>query len=158
MLTRRYACGFLFSPDRTRVLLIRKNRPSWQKGLLNGVGGKLEAGETPAHAMARECREETGLDLPPDAFEHVITLTGNNDGGDGGDAWEACFFRAFAPIDRARAMTDELLEIHPTLRVPPDVIPNLRWIIPLLLDDEPASGRYAVRVLGAPPISKDAGV
>jgi 8-oxo-dGTP diphosphatase len=145
-MTRRYACGFVFSPDRARVLLIRKKRPAWQAGLLNGVGGKLEPGESSEQAMRRECHEETGLELPAGAFHHVITLSGQNDGG-AGDDWEAHFFRAFAPIDQARAMTDELLEIHSTLRIPPDVIPNLRWIIPLLLDDEPASGRYAVQVL-----------
>jgi 8-oxo-dGTP diphosphatase len=47
-----YACGFLFSLDRTRVLLIRKRRPAWQAGRLNGVGGKIEPGETPAKRCA----------------------------------------------------------------------------------------------------------
>ena len=37
---QHYACGFLFSQDRTRVVLIRKRRPAWQAGKLNGVGGK----------------------------------------------------------------------------------------------------------------------
>src|SRR5690349_13991679 len=42
-----YALGFLF--DGTgRVVLIRKRRPAWQAGLLNGVGGKVEPGEAPA--------------------------------------------------------------------------------------------------------------
>ena len=34
-----YACGFLFSDDRRHVVLIRKRRPAWQAGKLNGVGG-----------------------------------------------------------------------------------------------------------------------
>lgn len=49
--------GFLFSGP--RVLLVRKTRPSWQAGLLNGVGGKVEDNETPIAAMYREFGEET---------------------------------------------------------------------------------------------------
>ena len=40
---REYVCGFLFSPDRKKVLLIRKRRPAWQAGKLNGVGGKVDS-------------------------------------------------------------------------------------------------------------------
>jgi hypothetical protein len=34
-----YVVGFLFSPSGAEVVLIRKARPSWQSGLLNGIGG-----------------------------------------------------------------------------------------------------------------------
>ena len=76
---QHYVCGFLFSPDRSRVLLIRKRRPAWQAGRLNGVGGKVEAGEALYHAMRREFREEAGLDLPESQWAHAITLTGPAD-------------------------------------------------------------------------------
>ena len=55
----RYVLGFAFHPARG-VVLIRKNRPEWQAGKLNGVGGKIERGELPEQAMAREFEEETG--------------------------------------------------------------------------------------------------
>ena len=45
-------------------------------------------------------------------------------------------------------MTDEPLEVHPTRPLPPDTIPNLQWMIPLMLDDEPAERRYEVHVIG----------
>jgi hypothetical protein len=32
--------GFLFRNNDTEVALIRKNKPDWQKGKLNGIGGK----------------------------------------------------------------------------------------------------------------------
>jgi hypothetical protein len=51
--------GFAFSPDHSRVVLIAKNRPARQAGRLNGVGGHVKPGETPAAAMAREFREES---------------------------------------------------------------------------------------------------
>ena len=71
---RGYVCGFFFSPDRGRVLLIRKRRPAWQVGRLNGVGGKIEPGESPAQAMCREFREEAGLDVGD--WQPGVELTG----------------------------------------------------------------------------------
>lgn len=64
-----YVVGFLFSLDCTcgtscaRVALIRKNRPKWQEGLWNGIGGKLEPNELCIDAMRREFREEAGLSI-----------------------------------------------------------------------------------------------
>jgi hypothetical protein len=37
-----YVCGFMFANDFTEVALIRKNKPEWQRGKLNGIGGKVE--------------------------------------------------------------------------------------------------------------------
>ncbi|MEE1622539.1 8-oxo-dGTP diphosphatase [Zafaria sp. Z1313] len=37
-------------------------------------GGKIEAGETPAHAAARELAEETGLEADPDELTDVATI------------------------------------------------------------------------------------
>ncbi|HEX8911117.1 MAG TPA: NUDIX domain-containing protein [Humisphaera sp.] len=133
---QHYACGFLFSPDRARVLLIRKRRPAWQAGKLNGVGGKVEPGETPADAMAREFREEAGLSVA--GWEPVLRLAGPD--------WVGHFFRAFGDVDAARSMTDEQLEIHPAATPPAEVIPNLRWMIPMLLDDDVVGRTYAVEV------------
>jgi 8-oxo-dGTP diphosphatase len=126
----------MFSPDRSRVLLIRKRRPAWQAGRLNGVGGKIEPGEAPADAMRREFREEAALDT--DAWQHVLTLTGHH--------WQGHFYRAFGDVDAARPLTDEPLERHPARLLPADVIPNLSWIIPLMLDELAVGGAYTVRV------------
>ena len=63
MKTFRYVVGFAYSLDKSKVMLIRKQKPEWQKGCLNGIGGKIEPGEKPNEAMTRECREETGLTL-----------------------------------------------------------------------------------------------
>lgn len=133
---QEYVCGFLFSPDRSRVLLIRKLRPPWQAGKLNGVGGKVEPGETAYQAMCREFREEAGLDVAD--WQRGVVLTGGD--------WRGHFFRTFGDVDAARARTDEPLERHGVAALPPDVIPNLTWIIPLLLDDDAAGGRYGVDV------------
>lgn len=135
---QHYVCGFLFSPDRSRVLLIRKRRPDWQAGRLDGVGGKVEPTD-PSYlaAMTREFGEEASLTIHD--WQHCLTLAAAD--------WEGHFFRAFGDIDAAPPLTDELLEIHPASPLPADTIPNLRWIIPLLLDDDAVCRRqYAVRV------------
>lgn len=56
-----YVLGFMFNLAESKVLLVWKNRPAWQAGKLNGVGGKIEEGETPIQAMNREFAEETGF-------------------------------------------------------------------------------------------------
>ena len=142
---KTYVCGFLFSSDRTRVLLIRKNRPAWQAGKLNGLGGKIELGETPHEAMRREFREEAGVDLPEERWQHVLTLSGDDDAG-AGHGWAGHFFRAFGGLDAVRAMTDEQIEVHDARMLPETVIPNLRWMIPLMLDEEVVRKAYAVQV------------
>ena len=55
-----YVLGFMFSADLERVLLMRKNRPEFQAGQFNGLGGKIEGDETPLNAMIREFEEEAG--------------------------------------------------------------------------------------------------
>jgi 8-oxo-dGTP diphosphatase len=58
---KMFVCGFLFSADKKQVALIEKERPDWQKGYLNGIGGHIEKNEVPLDTMIREFEEETGF-------------------------------------------------------------------------------------------------
>ncbi len=61
----KYVCGFAqaSTPEfENRVLLIKKERPDWQLGLWNGIGGKIETGEGIRKAMQRKFLEETGIE------------------------------------------------------------------------------------------------
>lgn len=60
---KQFVVGFIFTKDEQHTLLIQKNRPEFQRGKYNGVGGGVQDGETPLQAMIRECREETGLHI-----------------------------------------------------------------------------------------------
>ena len=51
-----------FVQQGSRVLMIRKKR-GLGAGKINGVGGKLEKGETPEAGVVREAREELGITL-----------------------------------------------------------------------------------------------
>lgn len=124
---RKYVCGFRFSPD-GQVVLIRKNKPAWQKGGLNGVGGKIEPGETPLQAMRREFYEEAGLDI--EDWTLSVVLSGHNN-----DGWIVYFFQSHGPIDGAESKTDEQITMVPARNLPQDVLYNLHWLIPLCLEN-----------------------
>jgi 8-oxo-dGTP diphosphatase len=65
-----------FILHRDQVLLLRRRFEPWA-GLLNGVGGKLEPGETPLACVMREVAEETGLMLAEQPrFAGVATWAG----------------------------------------------------------------------------------
>lgn len=49
-----------FPNNSDQVLLVMKDRPEWQKGFFNLVGGKVEEGEIIEEAAIRELWEETG--------------------------------------------------------------------------------------------------
>jgi 8-oxo-dGTP diphosphatase len=61
MAQKEYVLAIALNAQKSKILLVRKLTPEWQRGLLNGPGGKIEQGETPLHAMIREFKEETGL-------------------------------------------------------------------------------------------------
>lgn len=54
------------------LLLNRQKQPAM--GMWNGVGGKIEAGESPTEAVIRETFEETGLTVPDVQFAGTILL------------------------------------------------------------------------------------
>lgn len=146
---RRYVAGFLFRQQiptvlnayvGKHVLLVRKNHPKWQAGLMNGIGGEIEDGESILGAMVREFTEEAkfvtnGWDLF--ASEH-------------GPGYEVWFFRhtlnaeweAKQPYE-APAANDkgEELEWCDARDIKYPVIGNLRWLMPLALDPRPIQVR-----------------
>jgi 8-oxo-dGTP diphosphatase len=54
------------------VLLLNRERSSWM-GCWNGIGGKLEPGESPRDSMIREIAEETGITGYDLDFRGLIT-------------------------------------------------------------------------------------
>jgi 8-oxo-dGTP diphosphatase len=122
----RWVAGFLIEGgegDYTGVVLVRKNRPVWQSGYLNGVGGHIEPGETPEHAMRREFQEEAGLDVPD--WHHFATVEC--------PAGAIAFFRAFCDAAEVQTMTDEPIEVRSVDEVlaSGECLPNLSWLLPL---------------------------
>lgn len=119
-----YSVGFLH--DDTRVVLIQKSRPSWQAGLLNGVGGHLEQGEDGFRAMRREFKEETGVYVP--VWEKFLTL-------EGAKSRIHCFasYDTGNWINQVTSTTDEpVFVVKFADMLMRATVPNIRWIIPLM--------------------------
>ena len=56
-----------------RVLLAEKKR-GFGLGFLNGYGGKVQEGETPAEAAVRELREEASITVAPATLDKVAVI------------------------------------------------------------------------------------
>ncbi len=123
-----YTLGFIFNHTKTSVLLIQKNRPDWQKGKVNGIGGHIEKGEEPINSFIREVREETGIELntthvqfvgyiqSPESLVHVYTTLYDGE------------------KNTVSSRTDEKVAWFPRAELPPNIMSNLSWLIPLSLD------------------------
>ena len=59
---------FLYKPQTEEILLAMKKR-GFGEGKWNGVGGKVESGESVREAAIREAREEIGVDIDPRDLE-----------------------------------------------------------------------------------------
>ena len=130
--TPTHVVGFCFSEDLTRVVLIRKARPAWQAGKLNGVGGRIEPGETSLAAMCREFREETEY-AGEIAWRHFC----HYDCPSRGTVLEffcAADEKSYRQI-REPDSADEPIRKHEvrTLYLA-DTIPNLLWLVPMAMN------------------------
>lgn len=135
-----YVVGFCFADDLESVWLIRKKRPSWQAGRLNGIGGHIEDGESPAEAMNREFTEEAGL--PLDEWEYFGSLEDKR-------KWKVYLFRTV--LSRSHSLypytkTDEEVVRVYIKNLPSrlQMIPNLSWLIPMALE-APHGMQYEIK-------------
>ena len=125
----RYVLGFLFDETKTKVLLLEAQKPEWQKDKWNGVGGSIELGESPLDAMTREFHEEAGVFIPiadwnPCMYIEVLEP----------EKARVNVFTTFntEALSMAKTQTEEALGVFRVNNIPPNVIPNLKWIIPML--------------------------
>jgi 8-oxo-dGTP diphosphatase len=129
----QFVLGFRFRVmlGQTQVALIRKRRPSWQAGKLNGIGGKVEAKDmgvwAPQHvAMSREFLEETGVHVPPDQWRQFGTLEHNGN--------PIYLFVSHGDCD-IRSTTDEHVNWYPLTAIHDSgAMRNLAWLVPMALD------------------------
>jgi 8-oxo-dGTP pyrophosphatase MutT (NUDIX family) len=132
-----YVVGLLFNRTKDRIYLIRKRRPSWQAGKLNGFGGHIEPSDaSPLDAMDRETHEETGLQPGHTNWHPTVTLIGVSPKAE--DEYCIHFFAGFlfSNFIEPESRTDEKIEAHSVVHVVTreDLLQNLRWLIPLSLD------------------------
>jgi 8-oxo-dGTP pyrophosphatase MutT (NUDIX family) len=126
---QEYVLGFLFSPNKKKVVLIEKKRPAWQAGLYNGVGGHVEARDpTPSHAMYREFYEETGFRFKPERWNLLKVMEFDN-GAHELAARVHIFYGVSRNMDRVRTITDEKVGVFRVDDLPPNRIDNIQGFI-----------------------------
>lgn len=130
-----YVCGFMRDKNHD-VALVRKLKPKWQAGCLNGIGGAIESDEAPWHAMRREWKEETGHEhLDWTQFATLMVSNGSL----------IHFFKAevvLLPSFPSHNDIGESLEVCPydvAIRTPTGgMIQNLKWLLPMAFEDPDA--------------------
>lgn len=136
MQKRRYVAGLLFNDLGDRVALIHKTHgPSSVVGHWNAIGGKridqtdLGLGyESPDAAMFREFREEASVEVR--SWELFLVLRGRGPDPE----WMVHFYHAFDTQALAHVSQGEEEEVIVwDLGELPNIVPNLRWIIPMAL-------------------------
>lgn len=127
--------GFMFTPDRSRVVLIKKLRPTWQVGLLNGVGGRVREGEPPMQAMIREFEEETGV--REENWESLCALKFKKG--------LIYFYYTFSnqAMDVKTMESEEVRTWDASLLYMLKTVSNLQWLIPMVLELSDVEKNYS---------------
>jgi 8-oxo-dGTP diphosphatase len=129
----------MFNLDMGLVLLVRKNKPAWQQGRLNGVGGKIEGDEEPIAAMVREFREETGIETTQQDWRCFCLLDHS-----GAFIWfyvATSSSRIFAAPMETKDSKEPLVIINPRQILHHNSLNNLRWLLPLAMDPDKVYAR-----------------
>ena len=128
--------GYVFSPDRTRVLLVHRTArgPSDPHfGKFNGLGGKLERDEDVVAGMRREIREEAGIECEELNLAGTVSWPGF---GPNGEDWFGFVFRVTRFAGTPHKVNDE----GPLEWVDVDRMPDLplwegdRFFLPLVFN------------------------
>ena len=106
--------------DNKEILLLRKNNPDWQRGLYNGIGGKVELNTTPLETIIKKCQEELGVnisnwieldsEISSSGIEIVYFLTTLNEG----------------EIKKLQSQTDERAELFSINNLPTNILQDLK--------------------------------
>lgn len=137
----KYVLGFLFDNERQLVALIEKQKPEWQKGYLNGIGGKVESFDIDStDAMVREFREEAGVETFANGWRMFATMKGKD--------WIVDCFVQFssAAMSKVISATEERIHIiHVSAIEHHKTLSNVPWLVPMALDQN----------MGNPPFFAD---
>lgn len=123
-----YTVGFIFNTDLSKVVLVLKSHPDWQKGKLNGPGGKIEEGEDSCGCVVREILEETGLETKKDGWRYFAKINSED--------WFVDFYSYVhtGSKEDVTSQTDEVVGWFDARPLPKQVVDNLNWLIPMGID------------------------
>ena len=130
--------GYVFSPDRSRVLMVHRNaRPGdLHLGKYNGLGGKIERDEDVVACMRREIREEAGIECTSMQLRGTISWPGF---GKNGEDWLGFVFVvdgwSGTPLESNPEGTLEWVDVGRIHELP--LWDGDRQFLPLVFDADP---------------------
>jgi 8-oxo-dGTP diphosphatase len=129
-----YSLGLAVDAEEKDLLVIKKTKPEWQRGKFNGIGGKLEFGETAKQCMVREFEEECGIKSQESDWEPLIKFVGS-------DYIVHVFVSTKIDIYEYQTTTEEMVTIFPLAEVlfldyGIPFVPNMRWLVNMILDTD----------------------
>ena len=130
----KYVVGFMFDATGSKVSVIRKNRPSWQHGLINGIGGHVEKGESSLSAVAREFKEESGVETIKNNWKKFCSMRGTNNDK---SSFPLDFFYTVGDVSSLRTMTDEeviVADVKELCSGSQKTVGNIPWLVALARD------------------------
>jgi 8-oxo-dGTP diphosphatase len=142
---KEYVLGFATSEGEKsygEVVFIKKTKPEWQAGLKNGVGGKIEEGETSIQAMVREFEEETSVKTESSQWKSYCTLENSQ--------FIIYVFMGLISdeqMDAVKTTTDEEVSKHTYYYVMGHIeefIDNIPWILHMIFDNALLRGNIQV--------------
>lgn len=131
----RYVAGYIFFVKfvdgflENHVLLIRKNKPVWQAGNYNAIGGKIEEGESAAQAMVRECFEECGIQTRTSDWRNFAKIESDN--------YEVEFFSTHVsePMEY-ESKTSERVDAFMLSRLPENLVRSNKILLAIARDPD----------------------
>lgn len=126
---KRYTVGIYFDKELTKIALILKNRPAWQNGLYNFIGGTIEDGENGLECIVREFEEECGVYVSPDDWVNIGLIRNKNN-------YEVELFSALQEDyhKEIKTMEDQEVGWFELDNLPKNMISNLFWLIPFAVN------------------------
>ncbi len=122
-----YVNGFMFGGYGMYMAFVKKLRfppnVDWTANPYNGIGGKIESGESNIDAMIREFKEETGVETVPSDWT-LFAVCEN-------PQWVVFYFKAFNTMLLSKVKTqDEPIVIRPAIATL-DTVKHLSFLLPL---------------------------
>lgn len=131
-----YCLGFIFNEDETKVLMLKKNKPDWQLGMLNGIGGKRELFDGSMEgSMVRECTEETKIITTEEDWYFIGNMYSNK--------WMVNCFKSKQPTEKLEALDGMVVDEGTLMLVDVNsiisnkqMLPSCKYLIPLALQKD----------------------
>lgn len=137
----RYVATMIYHEEANAFIGVHKTRgPQAIVGKVNFIGGKVERGESDFNAHIREAREEVGIHLNPNWAGEAIELQTTS-----GDTVSFMLFtiprgKPVPEVPEHDDVGQKLEWVLADYLDQYDLVPNLRYLVPMLLDKDRPHG------------------